>query len=106
MLEELKTLARLLEYPAVVGEEVQSLPMNRVIGDERPECGRGLSAPTESNIICQGSRGAEAPPTFNDDMDHRFMGTRRDCSGREVLSMLALSFVHRSFHGMRILKEK
>ncbi|MBM3888824.1 MAG: hypothetical protein FJ388_06820 [Verrucomicrobia bacterium] len=33
--------------------------------NERSECGRGLSAPTESNVISHDHRGAEAPPTFN-----------------------------------------
>ncbi|MBI5817530.1 MAG: fused MFS/spermidine synthase [Verrucomicrobia bacterium] len=35
------------------------------LGMMRPECGRGLSAPTGSNVTCHNSRGTEAPPTFN-----------------------------------------
>ncbi len=34
-------------------------------GMMRPECGRGLCAPTESDAARQAGRGAEAPPTFN-----------------------------------------
>ncbi|MFZ2640742.1 MAG: hypothetical protein WA117_07115, partial [Verrucomicrobiia bacterium] len=34
-------------------------------GNEPPECGRGLSAPTKNRAAWQSSRGTEAPPTFN-----------------------------------------
>ena len=34
-------------------------------GRLRPECGRGLSAPTKNEVAWQSSRGTEAPPTFN-----------------------------------------
>jgi len=37
------------------------------------ECGSGLSAPTESDAICRGSRGAEAPSTFSGVRLLRFM---------------------------------
>ncbi|MBM3889885.1 MAG: LamG domain-containing protein, partial [Verrucomicrobia bacterium] len=66
--------------------------------NKRPECGRGLSAPTESSAICQGSRGAEAPPTFNGDTAHLFTmpmrdrktaGTSHEPAGDELVARLS-----------------
>jgi len=50
--------------------------LHEPMGGVTVECGRGLSAPTESTVICQPGRGAEAPPTFKMVIPHcRFMGS-------------------------------
>jgi len=54
-------------YLAAVGSwkhQAEAASHGPAVWNDRPECGRGLSAPTESNVIDQDSRGTEAPPTF------------------------------------------